>query len=113
MVLPPEQQKRYAKVCQTGLKEISDDLDWRNLKGYNKQFAQALKHTNDYCHLPEYPVLLKELQAEIYQAIAGKKTAQQALNDAAEKHERTLIKAGYEIPEPQTPPKSPTKSSPP
>ena len=61
----PEQQKRYAKVCQTGLKSVLDSPDWQSLNSYNKSFARALSYVNDYWHLPEYPELLDILQEEI------------------------------------------------
>ena len=93
----PEQQKRYAAVCQTGLKTVLESPDWQKLNSYNRQFSTALQYLNDYWHLPEYPVLLDELQQEISSAAAGTKTVQQALSDAAAKNERTLERAGYEI----------------
>ncbi|MCR9135186.1 MAG: extracellular solute-binding protein [Alphaproteobacteria bacterium] len=93
----PAQQKRYAAVCQTGLKEVLESPEWQGLNSYNKQFAQALQYTNDYWHLPEYAILLDQLQEEISNAVSGKKTVKQALQDAAQKHERTLMAAGYEI----------------
>ena len=93
----PEQQKRYAAVCQTGLKEVLDSPEWQKLNSYNKHFAKALQYTNDYWHLPEYAILLDELQEEVSNAISGKKTVKQALSDAAERHERTLKAAGYTI----------------
>ena len=93
----PEQQMRYAKICQTGLKEVLDNPEWQNLNAYNKYFTTALKYTNDYWHLPEYPILLDQLQEEVSLAISGKKTVKQALDDAAKKHERTLQRAGYKI----------------
>ena len=67
------------------------------LNSYNRQFATALTYLNDYWHLPEYPVLLDELQQEISSAATGTKTVKQALSDAAEKNERTLERAGYDI----------------
>jgi multiple sugar transport system substrate-binding protein len=93
----PEQQKRYAAVCQTGLKSVLDSPEWQNLNSYNKHFAKALAYTNDYWHLPEYAVLLDQLQEEVSNAISGKKTVEQALADAADRHEKTLEAAGYEI----------------
>jgi multiple sugar transport system substrate-binding protein len=93
----PEQQKRYAAVCQTGLKSVLDDPEWQGLNSYNKHFAKALEYTNDYWHLPEYNVLLDILQEEVSNAISGKKTVQEALDDAAERHEETFEDAGYEI----------------
>ena len=93
----PEQQMRYAQVCQTGLKAVLDDPKWQDLNSYNKHFARALDYTNDYWHLPEYPILLDQLQEEVSNAASGKKTVQQALDDAAAKHERTLQRAGYNI----------------
>ncbi|MEO1457492.1 MAG: extracellular solute-binding protein, partial [Pseudomonadota bacterium] len=36
----PEQQTRYAKVCQTGLKAVLDSPDWQGLNSYNKHFAK-------------------------------------------------------------------------
>ncbi|MGI9450299.1 MAG: extracellular solute-binding protein, partial [Geminicoccaceae bacterium] len=93
----PEQQMRYAAVCQTGLKAVLDDPAWQGLNSYNKQFAEGLPYTNDYWHLPEYPILLDQLQEEISNAISGAKSVEEALGDAASKHERTLERAGYEI----------------
>lgn len=93
----PDQQKRYAAVCQTGLKSVLESPDWQGLNSYNRQFSTALAYLNDYWHLPEYPALLDELQQEVSNAVAGSKTVQQALSDAAEKNERTLERAGYEI----------------
>jgi multiple sugar transport system substrate-binding protein len=93
----PEQQKRYAAVCQTGLKSVLDSPEWQNLNSYNKHFAKALAYTNDYWHLPEYAVLLDQLQEEVSNAISGKKTVEQALADAAARNEKTLEAAGYEI----------------
>ena len=93
----PEQQKRYAAVCQTGLKSVLDSPEWQGLNRYNKHFANALKYTNDYWHLPEYSILLDSLQEEVSNAISGKKTVQAALDDAAEQHEEVLERAGYTI----------------
>lgn len=103
----PEQQKRYAAVCQTGLKSVLDSPEWKAVNSYNKHFAQALQYTNDYWHLPEYAVLLDQLQEEVSNAISGAKTVQQALDDAAEKHERTLTRAGYKITRGETTPEVP------
>ena len=103
----PEQQKRYAAVCQTGLKSVLESPDWQELNSYNKYFADALQYTNDYWHLPEYAVLLDQLQEEISNAIAGTKTVEEALADAAEKHERTLKRAGYEIKRSESTPEVP------
>ena len=74
-----------------------DSPEWQELNSYNKHFALALQYTNDYWHLPEYPILLDQLQEEISNAISGKKSVQQALDAAAAKHERTLRRAGYRI----------------
>jgi multiple sugar transport system substrate-binding protein len=103
----PEQQARYAKVCQTGLKSVLESADWQSLNSYNRQFSVALQYLNDYWHLPEYPVLLDQLQEEVSNAVSGSKTVQQALSDAAEKHERTLKRAGYEIKRGDTTPEVP------
>jgi multiple sugar transport system substrate-binding protein len=103
----PEQQKRYAAVCQTGLKAVLESPEWQGLNSYNKQFSTALQYLNDYWHLPEYPVLLDQLQEEVSNAVSGSKTVQQALSDAAAKHERTLERAGYEIKRGETTPEVP------
>jgi multiple sugar transport system substrate-binding protein len=92
-----EQQKRYAAVCQTGLKSVLDSPEWQGLNRYNKHFARALEYTNDYWHLPEYSILLDILQEEVSNAISGKKPVQQALDDAATRHEEVLEQAGHEI----------------
>lgn len=93
----PEQQARYAAVCQTGLKSVLDSDEWQGLNSYNSLFATALDYTNDYWHLPEYSILLDILQEEVSNAISGSKSVEQALADAAERHEETLERAGYEI----------------
>ena len=41
--------------------------------------------------------LLDQLQEEVSNAVSGTKTVQQALSDAADKNERTLQRAGYDI----------------
>ncbi len=93
----PEQQERYAAVCQTGLQSVLESDAWQGLNSYNSLFATALDYTNDYWHLPEYSILLDILQEEVSNAISGSKSVQQALDDAAERHEETLERAGYEI----------------
>jgi multiple sugar transport system substrate-binding protein len=93
----PDQQRRYGAVCQTGLKAVLEDPEWKSLNSYNDSFADALQYTNDYWHLPEYAVLLDQLQEEVSNAISGAKTVQEALDDAASRHERTLQRAGHEI----------------
>lgn len=103
----PEQQRRYAAVCQTGLKAVLESPDWQGLNSYNRQFSTALQYLNDYWHLPEYPVLLDQLQEEVSNAISGVKTVQEALSDAADRHERTLQRAGYEIVRGETTPEVP------
>ena len=106
----PEQQKRYAAVCQTGLKSVLDSPEWQNLNSYNKHFAKALGYTNDYWHLPEYAVLLDQLQEEVSNAISGKKTVEQALADAADRNEKTLEAAGYEIKRSESTPEVPDQT---
>jgi multiple sugar transport system substrate-binding protein len=93
----PEQQKRYAAVCQTGLKAVLESPAWHDLNSYNAQFSQSLAYLNDYWHLPEYPELLEILQEEVSKAISGTKTVEAALTDAATRHENTLERAGYVI----------------
>ena len=93
----PAQQERYAAVCQTGLKSVLESDAWQDLNSYNKQFATALQYTNDYWHLPEYSILLDILQEEVSNAISGSKTVEEALTDAAERHEDVLERAGHEI----------------
>jgi multiple sugar transport system substrate-binding protein len=94
----PEQQKRWAAVCQTGLMSILNSPEWQGLNSYNKSFARALTYVNhDYWHLPEYPELLDILQDEVTAASSGKKTVKQALDSAAERQEALLMKAGYKI----------------
>ena len=55
---------------QSGLKAVLASKDWQNLNSYNRQFSEALAYLNDYWHLPEYPVLLDELQQEVSAAAA-------------------------------------------
>lgn len=103
----PEQQKRYAQVCQTGLKAVLESPEWQGLNSYNSHFALALEFTNDYWHLPEYAILLDILQEEVSNAISGRKTVEEALTDAAVRHEEVLERAGYEIERSETTPEVP------
>lgn len=93
----PEQQHRYSAVCQTVLKSVRDTPEWQDLNRYNKHFAEGLRYTNDYWHLPEYSILLRILQEEVANAISGEKPVKQALDDAAQRHEEVLKGAGYKI----------------
>jgi multiple sugar transport system substrate-binding protein len=94
----PEQQKRWAAVCQTGLKSVLDSPEWQKVNTYNKSFANAMTHVHhDYWHLPEYPQLLDILQDEVTAASSGKKTVKEALDSAAERQEQLLEEAGYKI----------------
>ena len=94
----PEQQKRWAAVCQTGLKSVLDSPEWQKVNTYNKSFAQAMTHMHhDYWHLPEYPQLLDILQDEVTAASSGKKSVKEALDSAAERQEQLLEQAGYKI----------------
>ena len=79
------------------MKAVLESPDWHGLNSYNAQFSQSLAYLNDYWHLPEYPVLLDILQQEVSNAIAGTKTVEVALTDAATRHERTLERAGHRI----------------
>ena len=92
-----EQQMRYAKVCQTGNKQVLEDPEWLKLNPYNVLFKDAMNYINDYWHIPEYAILLDIMQEEVNNAITGKKTVDQALKDCAERQERELERAGYEI----------------
>jgi multiple sugar transport system substrate-binding protein len=91
------QQMMYAKVCQSGRKDVLEDPSWTGMNPYNKLFAVAFNYTNDYWHLPEYAILLDIMQEETHNAVTGKKTPEQALKDCADRHEKVLEKAGYKI----------------
>jgi multiple sugar transport system substrate-binding protein len=92
-----EQQWQYSAVGQTARKDIINDPQWQELNGYNRNFATAIDHVNDYWHLPQYISLLEILQQEIVNAVHGKKTAHEALTDAARRQEAVLTNAGYRI----------------
>ncbi|MEN3186258.1 MAG: sugar ABC transporter substrate-binding protein [Atribacterota bacterium] len=102
-----DQQMRYAKFCQTGNKYVLEDPEWLKLNPYNVLFKDAMNYINDYWHLPEYPILLDIMQEEIHNALTGKKTVEQALADCAERHERELRRAGYEIKRTENIPEAP------
>ena len=91
------QQWRYAQTCQSARKDVLNNPEWYKLNTWNKQFSRAMQYTNDYWHLPEYIILLDILQEEVTNAIGGKKTVEQALNDCAKRQERVLKRAGYKI----------------
>lgn len=92
-----DQQMKYARNCQTGRLSVMKSPEWLQMNPYNKLFRVALNWINDYWHVPEYAILLDIMQEEVNAAVVGKKTAAQALKDCAERHERTLKRAGYEI----------------
>ncbi|MBW2735488.1 MAG: sugar ABC transporter substrate-binding protein [Deltaproteobacteria bacterium] len=110
-----EQQWLYSTMGQTGRKDILVDPRWQTLNKYNRHFHEAMTHVNDYWHLPEYYKLLEVLQQEVANAIYGKKTAKEALMDAAVKalmdaavkHEAILLQAGYKIRRSESPPEVP------
>jgi multiple sugar transport system substrate-binding protein len=106
----PEQQKRWAAVCQTGLKSTLDSPEWQKVNTYNKSFANAMTHMHhDYWHLPEYPQLLDILQDEVTAASSGKKSVKEALDSAAERQEQLLEQAGYKITRTQNIPQVPNQ----
>ena len=106
----PEQQKRWAAVCQTGLKSVLDSPEWQKLNTYNKSFANAMTHMHhDYWHLPEYPQLLDILQDEVTAASSGKKSVKEALDSAAERQEQLLEQSGYKITRTQNIPQVPNQ----
>ena len=93
----PEQQKRYAAVCQTGLKSVLESPDWQGLNSYNRQFPTALQYTTTIGICRSMRCCSTSCSRRSRNAISGAKTVQQALADAASRHERTLQRAGYEI----------------
>jgi multiple sugar transport system substrate-binding protein len=92
-----EQQMVYAKICQSGRKDVLEDPEWVKLNDYNKLFGVAFNYTNDYWHLPEYAILLDILQEETHNAVTGEKTPEQAMKDCAERQEKVIEKGGYKI----------------
>jgi multiple sugar transport system substrate-binding protein len=92
-----EQQMVYAKICQSGRKDVLEDPSWVKLNDYNKLFSVAFNYTNDYWHLPEYAILLDVLQEETHNAVTGKKTPEQAMKDCADRQEKVIEKGGYKI----------------
>jgi multiple sugar transport system substrate-binding protein len=91
------QQWQYAQTCQSARVDVLNNPEWYKLNSWNKQFSRAMQYTNDYWHLPEYIILLDILQEEITNAISGKKTVDQALNNCVKRQERELKRAGYKI----------------
>jgi multiple sugar transport system substrate-binding protein len=91
------QQWQYAQTCQSARTDVLSNPEWYKLNAWNKQFSKAMQYTNDYWHLPEYIILLDILQEEITNAISGKKTAEQALDDCVKRQERELKRAGYKV----------------
>jgi multiple sugar transport system substrate-binding protein len=92
-----DQQMVYAKICQSGRKDVLEDTSWIKLNDYNKLFSVAFNYTNDYWHVPEYAILLDILQEETHNAVTGKKTPEQAMKDCADRQEKVMEKAGYKI----------------
>lgn len=90
-------QWAYGQICQSARLDVVDDPKWQGLNKWNKAFSNAVKMTNDYWHLPEYMILLDILQEEITNAIAGKKTVKQAMDDCAKRQEREITRGGYKI----------------
>ena len=89
------------------LSSVLESADWQKLNAYNHSFAEALAFTNDYWHLPQYSELLEALQDELSAAVQGKKTVEQALSDAAGRHEAIFKHAGHTIQRSANPPEVP------
>ena len=62
---------------------------------FNEAFAESFPYLRDFWAVPEYAELLEACQTNWSEAISGIKSAKDALNAIARKHEEIFEDAGY------------------
>lgn len=89
-------QEKWAKLGGfTPYKEVLQSDTFKNATPFNKAFAESFPYLRDFWAVPEYAELLEVCQTNWSEAISKIKTAKEALNNIARKHEEIFEDAGY------------------
>jgi multiple sugar transport system substrate-binding protein len=92
-----EVQQKWAEAggytCNT--KVLESDA-FKTAQPYNPAFAETMTFVKDFWNIPEYSQLLQVTQTELSKYVVdGQGTAQEALDNIAEQHDKILKDAGY------------------
>lgn len=89
-------QEKWAKLGGfTPHKEVLQSDTFKNASPFNEAFAASFPYLRDFWAVPEYAELLEVCQTNWSQAISKIKSAKDALNAIARKHEEIFEDAGY------------------
>ncbi len=89
-------QEKWAQLGGfTPHEEVLQSEVFLNATPFNKAFAASFPYLRDFWAVPEYAELLEACQTGWNQVIIGSKSAKEALDDIARKHEAIFEDAGY------------------
>ena len=91
----PVQEKWAMLGGFTPHKEVLQSDAFLNATPFNKAFAASFPYLRDFWAVPEYAELLEACQTNWNAAIVGLKSAKDALDEIARKHEAIFEDAGY------------------
>ena len=76
-------------------KEVLESDAFLNATPFNKAFAASFPYLRDFWAIPEYAELLDVCQTNWNAVVVGSKSAKEALDTIANKHEEIFEEAGY------------------
>ena len=89
-------QEKWAKLGGfTPHKEVLQSDAFLNATPFNKAFAASFPYLRDFWAIPEYAELLAVCQTNWNAVVVGSKSAKEALDTIANKHEEIFEEAGY------------------
>ena len=89
-------QEKWAQLGGfTPHKEVLQSEVFLNATPFNKAFAASFPYLQDFWAVPEYAELLEACQTRWNQVVIGSKSAKEALDEIARKHEAIFEDAGY------------------
>ena len=89
-------QEKWAQLGGfTPHEEVLQSEVFLNATPFNKAFAASFPYLRDFWAVPEYAELLEACQTGWNQVIIGSKSAKEALDEIARKHEAIFEDAGY------------------
>jgi multiple sugar transport system substrate-binding protein len=89
-------QEKWAKLGGfTPHKEVLQSDLFLNATPYNRAFAGSFPYLRDFWAVPEYGQLLDACQTNWNAVIVGSKSAKEALDEIARKHEQIFEENGY------------------
>ena len=89
-------QEKWAKLGGfTPHKEVLQSETFKTASPFNEAFAASFPYLRDFWAVPEYAELLEVCQTNWSEAISKIKSAKEALNTIARKHEEIFEESGY------------------